>query len=174
MTKKMREFKERITKNAEISVGEYVNSMRWNNRVALCNDFIERLAQLLGDKYEMVGSCNKDISRYLVPAGTADQITYYGKPVNSFRISDHWNWFSNLKKCSIPNYIQCYSRDMPVPKARPRGQETATKPIRGIQVCIQGTDGMYHHVFGEKYDRKTHCWTWVESDPREVVAALGL
>ena len=174
MSKRMREFKEQCRKNAETNIGRYYQNMQRKIRIDLCNDFIETLAQLLGDKYEMIGSCNKDLSRYLVPAGTADQISYYGKPTLSFRISDHWNWFSNLKKCSVRNYIQCYSKDMPVPKPRPIGQDTATKPITGIQVCVQGADGMYHHVFGEKFDRKTHTWSWVENKPKDVIAALGL
>ena len=163
-----------IQENARVAVADYLDHIEWGNKVALCNDFMDRLAELLGSKYEMVGSCNKDVSRYLIPAGTKDQITYYGKPVNSFRISDHWSWFSNLKKCSVRNYIQCYSKDIPVPKARPVGTDTATKPIRAIQVCVQGADGMCHHVFGEKFDRKTHWWSWVESDPKAVIAQLGL
>ena len=174
MGKKMREFRERCKQNAEYTMGQYLQELRWNNRVELCNNFIDELAKLLGDKYEIIASCNKDLSRYLIPVGTRDKITYYGKPVLSFRISDHWSWFSNLKKCSVRNYIQCYSRDMPVPKARPVGQDCATKPIRGIQVCVQMKDGMYHHVYGEKYDRKTHTWSWVENDPKTVLAALGL
>ena len=119
----MREFRERIAQNAHYSAGQYLQNLRWNNRVALCNNFIENLAQLLGDKYELIGSCNNDLSRYLIPAGTREQITYYGKPVNSFRVSDHWSWFSNLKKCSLRNYIQCYSRDMPF---RRRGRQDRT------------------------------------------------
>ena len=175
MTNRMREFKERLKENAKTMIGDYARYEREKSKMDMCNDFINALAELLGNRYEMIGSCNKDASRYLVPSGTADQITYRGKPVNSFRVSDHWSWYSSLKKCPERSYIQCYSADAPVPKPRPYGkQDNATKPVMGKQVCIQLADGKYHHVFGDKYDRSTHRWTWVENDPREVVAALGL
>jgi hypothetical protein len=175
MTQKMREFKERLRNNYQTSMAEYARYETEKSKMALCIEFIETLATLLGESYEMIGSCNKDASKYLVPAGTTDQITYYGKPTLSFRVSDHWSWYSNLKKCAEPSYIQCYSIDAPVPKPRPIGNPgQATKPVMGKQVCIQLADGMYHHVFGDKFDRKTHKWTWVENDPAEVLAAYGL
>lgn len=175
MTKKMREFKERLQKNKASTIGQYMRATGEDLKIDLCNQFIDKLAELLGDKYEMVASCNRDLSRYLIPAGTKDQITYYGKPANSFRVSDHWSWFSSLKKCSVRNYIQCYSRDLPVPKARPRNNpDGATKAVRGTQVAVQTEDGTYRCVFGDKYDRTRHRWTWVEADPKEVIALLGL
>lgn len=138
-----------------------------------CNEFFDKLAKLLGSSHEVVGSCNVDFSRYLVPIGTADQVTYYGKPEKSFRVSDHWNWFSNIKKCSDPTYVQCRSLDIPwVRKRETPGM--ATKPRFGIQVCIQLDDGCYHHVYGEKFDRKTKTWSWVESTPEEIIGRYSL
>ena len=140
MTKKMREFKERLQKNKASTIGQYVRATGEDLKIDLCNQFIDKLAELLGDKYEMVASCNRDLSRYLIPAGTKDQI-----------------------------------RDLPVPKARPRNNpDGATKAVRGTQVAVQTEDGTYRCVFGDKYDRTRHRWTWVEADPKEVIALLGL
>ena len=72
-----------------------------------CKDFFEELSEKLKDTHIVMKSCNKDNSVYLVPKGTEKEVTYYGKPVYSFRISDHWNWKSNLKKNPNPGYVQC-------------------------------------------------------------------
>lgn len=138
-----------------------------------CNTFFDKLSAVLSGSYEIVGSCNQDFSRYLVPNGTADQITYYGKPLNSFRVSDHWNWFSNLKKCKDPHHIQCRSLDIPWCRKRVDGDPFATKPRFGIQVCIYLKDG-YHHVYGDKFDRKTKTWTWIESTPEDIVKRYSI
>ena len=141
-------------------------------KMDLCKNFFEHLAEILREDYEMLGSCNNDSSVYLVPKGTEEQVTYYGKPRKSFRFSDHWNWYSSLKKCDKEHYIQCLSMDMPRAKERPVPWK-ASKPIFGIQVCMIGEDGKYHHVFGEKYDRKTKKWSWVENDPLDVARLVG-
>lgn len=171
MTKKMREFKEKLKQNAETESYNYRDYLVEKNKLEQCYDFIEKLAILLGDDYELVASCNKDTSRYLIPAGTRDQVTYYGKPVNSFRVSDHWSWYSSLKKCSEERYIQCYSMDVPPAKPRKIPGE-ATKGQRATQVCIQLKDGMYHHVFGDKYDRVKHTWSWVENSVEAVASMI--
>ena len=142
----------------------------YNQKMEACIQFFEELAKLLQADYEAVASCNKDASRYLVPKGTSGQISYYGKPDRSFRISDHWNWYSNTQKCRDEKYIQCESVDMP--RARIREKEgMASKSRFGIQVCLLGTDGRYHHVFGDKFDRKRHTWNWIENDV-SVVAGM--
>jgi hypothetical protein len=175
MTKKMREFREKLQTNNEMQIAElYERNFKLDaeeEKAAL--EFFKELAKLLNGKYEIVGSCNKDISQYLVPVGTAEEISYYGKPVKSFRISDHWNWFTSLKKCSDPNYIQCESVHMPHPRKR-RAEGEATRPWKGVQVAIQGTDGKYHHVFGNKWDRKKKEFKWVENTPLEVCEWWGL
>lgn len=181
MTKRMKEFKERLRENArkekevptydleaETSVIQVTEDDLWK-----CEKFLKGLQKILEGKYEIIGSCNRDISRYLIPVGTENQVTYYRKPDFSFRISDHWNWYSNLKKCSDENYIQCNSVDMP--EARKRTEDgKATKPRKGLQVAIQGTDGKYHHVFGYKWDRKTKSFRWVENSPADICRIYGL
>lgn len=147
--------------------------MNIDEKKSACTKFFNELSSILYGSYEVIESCNQDFSRYLVPIGTSDQVTYYGKPMKSFRISDHWNWFSNLKKCNDPHYVQCRSFDMPWCRKREDGCPMATKPRFGIQVCIHLDDG-YHHVFGDKFDRKTKTWSWIESTPEEVVKMYNI
>lgn len=139
-----------------------------------CMKFFESLSDILKETHTMIGSCNHDSSVYLVPNGTEESISYYGKPKNSFRVSDHWNWYANTKKCENEHYIQCLSVDMPRPNERPLPWK-ASKPKYGSQVAIVGKDGKYRCVYGEKFDRKKRQWTWVESDPFEVAKmVMGL
>lgn len=145
--------------------------MTFAEKKLACNQFFNELASALCDSYEIIASCNADFSRYLVPIGTVSQITYYGKPKKSFRVSDHWNWYANTQKCENPNYIQCLSVDMPWAKKRP-SEGKASKPITGIQVSLVGDDGKYHVIFGERYDRKKREWTWVESSLSSVLDIL--
>ena len=136
-------------------------------KVEACKEFFNSLSKILESTYEVVASCNQDISKYLIPKGTIGDLTYHSKPDASFRISDHWNWYSNLKKCPNPNYIQCLSVDMPRAKKRP-DYGKASKPIDGIQVSVIGKDGKYHAVYGEIFDRKTKKWNWLETDPADI------
>lgn len=171
MTSKMREFKERMKQNL-MNKENLINKYKDNPDLKACENFFSELTRILDGKYEVVGSCNQDISRYLIPAGTKEQITYYGKPELSFRISDHWSWYSNVKKCHDISYVQCESTDMP--RALPRADERATEPHKGLQVAIQGTDGKYHHVFGYKYDHEKRQFRWVENNPTDICSAWGL
>ena len=136
-----------------------------------CKAFFTELSELLNESYEVVGSCNNDSSAYLIPKGTGEQITYYGKPADSFRISDHWNWYSNINKCSNPKYIQCYSVDCPFPRKREEAGRP-TKPRRAFQVAFIGKDGKYHAVYGEVFNRKSKNWEWLERTPQEVLAEV--
>lgn len=131
-----------------------------------CTQFFNELVLKLNN-YEVVESCNHDFSRYLVPVGTADQISYESKPDKSFRISDHWNWYANLKKCPNPHYIQCYSVDLPWAKKR-LAEGKASNPVFGVQVAMIGDDGKYHVVYGEKFNRKTKTWEWIETSVDSV------
>ena len=137
-------------------------------KIEKCRNFYNNLSNILKDYgYVVVGSCNQDISSYLIPIGTEDKISYYEKPFKSFRLSDHWNWYANVNKCSKEHYVQCLSVD--APWARKRFKEGGpSKPIFAIQVCVFGSDEKYHHVYGEKFDRKTKTWSWIESDPNEI------
>ena len=133
-----------------------------NEKLIRCGNFIASLAYLLGPRYELLPSCNKDISRYLIPAGSKHELSYYGKPDKSFRFSDHWNWYSSTKKCTDEKMVQCRSLDMPWARHRVDPGK-ATKPRYGIQVCIYNkSDGCYHHIYGDKFDRETKTWTWVD------------
>lgn len=135
-----------------------------------CKAFFAELCDILKDNYEVVGSCNKDSSAYLVPKGTADQISYYGKPENSFRISDHWNWFSSALKCTDENMVQCRSMDMPWCRTRTEPGK-ATKPHFGWQVC-KYENGVYHAVYGDCFDRKNRKWFWLDTEPATVAALI--
>ena len=139
--------------------------------MALCLAFFEELSNELPN-YTVVGSSNNDSSLYLVPTGTEDEITYYGKPANSFRISDHWNWYANTKKCDNERYIQCLCVDLPYAKKR-EAPGKASKPIYACTVSMIGHDGKYHQIFGEKFDRKTKTWKWVETDLSDVVRRMN-
>ena len=145
--------------------------MNMKKKMELCAKFFEALGEVLQEDYDMIGSCNHDSSVYLVPKGTSDQNSYYGKPTMSFRMSDHWNWYSSLKRCEINAMVQCCSLDMPWAKQRPE-EGVASDPIRAAQVAIYGKDKRYHHIFGEKYDRKHRRWTWEEMTIPEVVGLL--
>lgn len=141
-------------------------------KMAKCTEFFNSLVSLLSETYTEMGSCNKDFSRYLVPKGTEHLVTYYGKPSQSFRISDHWNWYSSINKCCQPKMIQCFSHDMPWPRMRNKFSEEATKPRFGIQVSFYGKDGLYHCVYGERYDRKTKEWSWIETNPEDCLSLI--
>ncbi|MBP5594167.1 MAG: hypothetical protein J6Y02_02205 [Pseudobutyrivibrio sp.] len=136
-----------------------------------CKNFFAKLSKLLEKTYTTVGSCNQDSSVYLVPAGTESEITYYSKPSRSFRISDHWNWYSNINKCSNPNYIQCLSVDVPYPRKREIPGK-ATKPRVAFQVAMIGNDGKYHAVYGEVFNRNTKTWSWLENTPERILEIM--
>lgn len=140
--------------------------MNRSEAMELCRKYFEDLAEKLKDTHVVVGSCNKDSSVYLVPKGTEDQITYYGKPEDSYRISDHWNWFSSLKKCTKEHYMQCFNVGMPWSRRRPEPGKAST-PIFGIQVAYYGKDHKYHAVYGYVFDRKTKKWRWKGEEMNE-------
>lgn len=147
--------------------------MNRSEKKELCLKFFDELSKELSERYEIIGSCNQDVSAYLIPKGTIEQLSYYGKPALSFRISDHWNWYSSLKKCSDPFYIQCFSVNMPWPRRRDTNDEYATKPRYGWQIALYGNDGKYHHVFGEKFNRRNKEWVWEERTIKDVISLLG-
>ncbi len=118
-----------------------------------CKEFFEKLAEKLKDTHVIVSSCNQDESKYLVPKGTEDQITYYGKPENSFRISDHWNWYSNVKKNKNVDYIQCYNVDLGVKAKKRKAPGLSSEPYFAWCVCIFN-DGCYHTMVGEFYSER--------------------
>lgn len=59
-----------------------------NKKMRACVEFFNELAALLSDRYEIVCPFDKTgyrSDKYLVPNGTADEITYYGKPLRDIR-----------------------------------------------------------------------------------------
>ena len=145
--------------------------MTYEEKMNACKNFINAVDYYLED-YEMMASCNHDASQYLIPKGTEHLVTYYGKPDASLRFSDHWNWFASSKRCSSESYVQCRSLDMPWVRKREKPGES-TKPRFGIQVSrYDASDDCYHHVFGDKFDRHTRTWTWIDADPMDVAADL--
>ena len=138
-----------------------------HNAYEKCRSFFDELVKLLPN-YNAVASCNKDLSAYLVPKGTEDQITYAGKPVYSFRVSDHWNWKTSLNKNPDEQYVQCYTKDLPWCKRRTAPRK-ASPAILACAVCFYDSDNLYHVIYGEKFDRKTKTWSWIETNPNDLV-----
>jgi len=137
-----------------------------------CKVFFNELSALLsGEQYEVMKSCNNDKSLYLIPKGTRKQVTYYSKPLRSFRLSDHWNWFSNLSKCVDEMKIQGCNPDLPSPTPR-LGFDKASEPIYANCVGYYDSDYMYHTIFGEAYDEKTDEWYWITNDAKDFVKSL--
>lgn len=171
MSKKMKAFKKQLAENAK-RVQAVGNSEI--TKFDSCKIFFDRLAELLQGKYEIVGSCNKDRSAYLIPVGTNNQISYYGKPDVSFRISDHWTWYSNLKKCEKPDEVQCYSDGTPPPMPRNRrNPQMAVEPHKACQVALYSQkDRMYHVVCGEIWNPEKEQYGWIFISPETVVDQL--
>ena len=142
----------------------------YENKMKKCQEFFYKLADILKEEYEVIESCNADCSVYLIPNGTVNELSYYGKPDASFRVSDHWNWYANLQKCDKPEYIQCMSVN--APWCKHRKDDKATKPVIAIQVSMIFPDGKYHAIYGESFDRKKKTWEWLETDPMRVASAV--
>lgn len=133
-----------------------------------CREFFDILVDKLDGYYEELASCNQDLSAYLCPIGTTNEVSYNGKPEKSFRVSDHWNWYANTKKCKDPRYIQCYCIDLPWARKR-LAENKAGKPI--IASCVSiFKDGKYHVVYGEHFNRKTKKWSWIENSPEKILS----
>ena len=177
-SKRMKEFQARIQANKEAAKGMDMEGALdkkgfAEKRMGQCEKFFDELAEMLQKYYTVMPSSNKDNSRYLVPNGTENKVTYYGKPLMSFRVSNHWNWYTNRKNCNKEDYVQCNSLDMPEALER-EAPGKATKPIYGFQVCIMLDDGKYHLVYGNKFNRTTNTWKWVENRPEEIIRRYHL
>ena len=146
--------------------------MYQNAKMVKCREFFNELSRLLTETHEVVGSCNKDASVYLIPKGSLPELSYYGKPENSFRISDHWNWYSSLRKCSKEDYVQCQTVDAPEALVRDEPGK-ATIPVQAIQVAFYGSDGLYHAVYGDCYNRESGEWTWLENPVKTALEMLA-
>lgn len=134
-----------------------------------CEDFFNKLADLMKDEYVLLDYRDTSESAYLIPIGTEDQMSWYGKPEWSFRISGHWSWYANTKKCADKDIVQCESVDLPVPRDR-RAETGASMPIYAAQVCVY-YNGKYHCIYGNCYSRKRihgKHWTFREADPKAI------
>ena len=171
MTNKMKEFKERCKKTNDEMIN---NGIEWHKarqeEYDKCRAFFDELSEHLKEEYVVVESCNKDLSAYLVKKGTEDQISYYGKPEGSFRVSDHWNWYSNLKRCNKEDEVQCYNVDVPRPRQRDQDHpDKGTKSRKAAQVAIySNVDHRYHAVYGVIWNQKKHKYDWYENDVEKV------
>lgn len=147
--------------------------MTFKEKKEACVKYFDELANLLNGSYEVVSSCNNEHfrSRYLIKNGTVDELTYESKPMFSFRISDHWNWYSSTKKCTDHDYIQCFTTDMPRVKKR-ETENGASKPVFGVCVAFFDEDKKYHVIFGEKFDRRTKKWSWVNTSPIDIANSI--
>ncbi len=122
------------------------------SQFSTCKKYFYELADELSSTHEIVGSCNHDVSLYLIPKGSIGELSYSSKPENSYRFSDHWNWYANVNKNPDENYIQCHNVDLPGPSKR-LAPGKASKPVYGVCVA-KFKDGKYHTVCGDgKKDR---------------------
>ena len=154
-------------KDAEISkAGEVLNERR--EQLKKCNAFFLKVADELKETHQIVGSALKVWgSACLIPKGSESQLSYYNKPVNSLRVACNWNWKASIKRCKEERFIQCNTPDLPWCRKR-ESEGMASKPIWGNMVGYFDDDHRYHCVYGEKFNRETKTWEWVESDPKEV------
>jgi len=133
-----------------------------------CENYWKQLCEKLKETHVEMASCNKDVSRYLVPKGTEDQVTYYGKPRDSYRISDHWNWKTSIKKCSDPHYVQCYNKSIRMMHRR-KAPELASKGVVAWCVAYYGEDDAYHTVHGAEYlGNHKRNWSWKEGCVEDI------
>lgn len=136
-----------------------------------CNEYFYKLAERLNASHRVVTGKSGDISKYLVVTGTENQLTYYGKPFLSFRLSNHWNWKANLRKCVDPNHVQCYTKDLHHPFRRPDSVH-ASKPVYACCVGYYGPDRLYHIICGEVFDPSTKATRFIKKDIDEVIRDL--
>lgn len=133
-----------------------------------CEEFFNKLADILKEHgYVIVASPNNKHTRQLVVKGEEKLLTYYGKPFFSIRFSNAWNWYTNPDKCHDTRIIQCLNHDIPWSRKRTEDGK-GSKPWFAWQVAYFGTDRRYHCVYGDKFDRETKTWNFVEADPVEV------
>lgn len=142
----------------------------WKQQLDDCIDFFNLVAEELKDTHAVVHSkSRKWKSMCLVQKGQENQVTYYGKPVNSLRVAPNWNWRAGLDRCSNPNYIQCVTPDLPFARRRSEeNPEWSTMPIFANMVGYFDTDNKYHCIFGEKFDFDKNTWVWVDNDAKTV------
>ena len=136
-----------------------------------CNAFFLKVAEKLKDTHIIASASHRWISACLIPKGTEEQLTYHSKPVNSLRVACNWNWRASSKRCKDEKYIQCHTDDLPWARKK-EADGSASKPIWGNMVGYFDADQKYHCVYGEKFNRETKTWEWVEGDPDAVAEMM--
>ena len=143
--------------------------MEFYEKQEKCNQYFNNLYEMLKESHDRRTNKTRDRrpDKYIFPKGTGDEITNVGKPANSFRYSNKWNFWKNGKGEMLDS-VQCYSEDFPKAHtdSQGRGPQGA---VLAYSVCFYGEDGHYHVVYGERYNRKTKKWDWVESDPEDAI-----
>ena len=164
--------------NLELNTNAILEGQRESNENKLdmaadCNAWFDKLAELLEPMgYKVIRSSNPASNdRYLIPVGTENDLNWNGKPAYSFRVSNHWNWRANKKKCGDDRYIQCYTRDMPWARKR-RDDGLATRPMIGWAVAYFTEGREYVVVYGEKFNRLDKAWSYTVISPEEFVNSL--
>ncbi len=127
----------------------------------ICADFWEKLSNYLREK-GYLETKSKAKSRYLVPSGTENEITWMGKPEFSFRYSNHWNFYTDLKNNPNPNAIQCLNPDI-APAYSRKSPEKGSRPVKGIAVAFY-FNGHYRTICGQKYDLITDTWSILDNE----------
>ena len=143
--------------------------MEFKEKQEKCNQYFNGLYELLKDTHDRRTNKTRDRrpDKYIFPKGTGDEITNVGKPKDSFRYSNKWNFYKNGKGEMLPE-VQCYSEDFPHAHTDSLGHGPQGS-VLAYSVCFYGEDGRYHVVYGERYNRKTKKWDWVESDPEDAI-----
>lgn len=150
--------------------GEKLDERR--EQLKKCNAFFMAVANELKETHRIIGSSLKVWgSACLIPKGTEEQVSYYGKPLNSLRVACNWNWRAALKRCKDEKFIQCVTPDLPWCRKR-EAEGMASKPIWGNMVGYFDRDQKYHCVYGEKFNRETRTWEWVEGDPKLMAQVM--
>lgn len=153
-------------------MGEKISKEERDTWMDMCNEYFDELAEALKSSHEIVESVHGGGSRYLVLKGTGSEITYYGKPLCSFRVSDHWNWHANLRKCINPHHIQCFCKDIHYPFRRP-SKDQASRAVLSCSLGYYGIDRQYHVVCGEVWDSETKDNKFIRKDIQEVIRDLA-
>ena len=110
--------------------------------------------------YEHIGISAGNNSEYMVPAGTANQVTWRSKPELSFRLAENWSWFANADQCDDLEYIQCLNTSMPPAHPRQNGPLKGSSPVKGWAVAFF-RDGHYVTIAGNRWDPITGAWETV-------------
>lgn len=143
--------------------------MEFYEKQEKCNQYFNSLYEMLKDSHDRRTNKTRDRrpDKYIFPKGTGDEITNVGKPANSFRYSNKWNFWKNGKGEMLDS-VQCYSEDFPKAHTDSHGCGPQGS-VLAYSVCFYGEDGRYHVVYGERYNRRTKKWDWVESDPEDAI-----